>query len=52
MTTEEYLANFFPFDNIDFRKRGVESSWGTDNIEMIALVMTMKDKPQAVLMSF
>ena len=52
MTTEEYLAYFFPFDNIEFRKRGVESSWGTDNIEMIALVMTMKDKPQAVLMSF
>ena len=52
MTTEEYLTYFFPFDNIDFRKRGVESSWSTDNIEMIALVMTMKDKPQAVLMSF
>ena len=52
MTTEEYLSYFFPFDNIDFRKRGVESSWSTDNIEMIALVMTMKDKPQAVLMSF
>lgn len=52
MTTENYLSCFFPFDKIDFRKRGMESSWSTDNIEMIALIMTMKNKPQAVLMSF
>jgi hypothetical protein len=52
MTTEKYLSCFFPFDKIDFRKKGIESSWSTDNIEMIALIMTMKDKPQAVMMSF
>lgn len=52
MTTEKYLSYFFPFDKIDFRKKGMESSWSTDNIEMIALIMTMKDKPQAVMMSF
>lgn len=52
MTTEKYLSYFFPFDKIDFHKKGMESSWTTDNIEMIALIMTMKDKPQAVMMSF
>ena len=52
LTTENYLSCFFPFDKIDFRKRGMESSWSTDNIEMIALIMALKNKPQAVLMSF
>ena len=49
---EKYLSYFFPFDKIDFRKMGVESSWSTDSVEMIALIMTMKNKPQAVMMSF
>lgn len=52
ISTEKYLSYFFPFDNIDFRKMGVESSWSTDCVEMIALIMTMKNKPQAVMMSF
>lgn len=52
MTTEKYLSYFFPFDKIDFRKKGMESSWSTDSVEMMALIMSMKDKPQAVLMSF
>lgn len=52
MTTEKYPSYFFSFDKIDFHKKGIKSSWSTENIEMTALVMTMKDKPQAVMMSF
>ena len=52
ISTEKYLSYFFPFDKIDFRKKSVESSWSTDCVEMIALIMTMKNKPQAVMMSF
>lgn len=52
ISTEKYLSYFFPFDKIDFRKMGVESSWSTDSVEMISLIMTMKNKPQAVMMSF
>lgn len=52
MTTEKYLSYFFPFDKIDFVKKGLESSWCTDDVQMMALIMTMKNKPQAVMMSF
>lgn len=52
MTTEKYLSYFFPFDKIDFVKKGIESSWNTDDVQMMALIMTMKNKPQAVMMSF
>ena len=52
MTTEKYLSYFFPFDKIDFVKKGMESSWSTDDVQMMALIMTMKNKPQAVMMSF
>ena len=52
MTTEKYLSYFFPFDKIDFVKKGLESSWSTDDMQMMALIMTMKNKPQAVMMSF
>lgn len=52
MTTEKYLSYFFPFDKIDFVKKGMESSWNTDDVQMMALIMTMKNKPQAVMMSF
>ena len=52
MTTEKYLSYFFPFDKIDFVKTGLESSWSTDDVQMMALIMTMKNKPQAVMMSF
>ena len=52
ISTEKYMSYFFPFDKIDFRKIGRESSWSTDSVEMIALIMTMKNKPQAVMMSF
>lgn len=52
VSTKRYLSYFFPFEEIDFVKRGVESSWSTDDVQMIALIMTMKNKAQAVLMSF
>lgn len=52
ISTERYLSCFFPFDKIDFRKKGSESCWNTDNPEMMALIMTMKNTPQAVMMSF
>ena len=53
MSTEDYLALFFPFDELDVIKRGVESMWSVQNDRvMIALAMTMSDKPLAVNMSF
>ena len=48
----QYRYYFFPFDKIDFRKKDIESGWSTDSPERIALIMTMKNKPQAVMMSF
>ncbi len=52
MSTEDYLAYFFPFDPIAFVKKGIESMWSIDQREMIAVAMAMQNKPQAVLMSF
>lgn len=52
MTTEKYLSYFFPFDGLDFVKRGVESCWSVSDPSMIALTMTMGSRPQAVTMSF
>ncbi len=53
MSTEEYLALFFPFNKLDVVKRSVESLWNIegDNM-MMALAMTMSDRPMAVNMSF
>ena len=52
MATEEYLSYFFPFDGLDFVKRGVESRWNVSDTSMIALTMAMSSQPQAVTMSF
>ena len=53
MSTEDYLNLFFPFDKPDVVKRSVESLWNIegDNM-MMALAMTMSDRPMAVNMSF
>ena len=53
MSTEDYLNLFFPFDKLDVVKRSVESLWNIegDNM-MMALAMTMRDRPMAVNMSF
>lgn len=53
MPTRKYLELFFPFNKPDVVKRGVESMWNISNDRvMIALAMTMADKPMAVNMSF
>lgn len=53
LTTKAYLANFFPFELPDHKKRGVESVWNiSGDREMQALAMTFTDRPLAVNMSF
>lgn len=53
MSTMDYLNLFFPFDKPDVVKRGIESMWNINNDRvMMALAMTMSDKPMAVNMSF
>ncbi|MDL2258161.1 hypothetical protein LJC42_03250 [Eubacteriales bacterium OttesenSCG-928-K08] len=53
LSTEEYLTYFFPFEKLDFRKTGQESVWSVENDrDMLALIMTFSDSPQAMSMSF
>lgn len=53
MSTMDYLNLFFPFDKPDVVKSGIESMWNISNDRvMMALAMTMRDKPMAVNMSF
>ena len=53
MSTENYLSLFFPFEQLDFAKRGIESSWNINNDRtMMALAMTFSNEPQAMNMSF
>lgn len=53
MTTQDYLALFFPFEKLDIHKKGTESHWNlAGDKAMMALALTMQDAPQAVSMSF
>lgn len=53
METADYLALFFPFETPDVVKSGIESMWNIDGDRaMMALAMTMSDKPMAVNMAF
>lgn len=53
MSTEKYLELFFPFDKLDVIKHGIESMWNIENDRVVmALAMTMTDKPMAVNMGF
>lgn len=53
MSTKDCLHLFFPFDNLDVVKRGMESMWNIQNdCVMMALAMTMSNKSMAVNMSF
>jgi len=54
MTTEKYMDIFFPFEKLDFVKRGQESCWNVsgDDKMMAALAMTFGNGPQAVNMGF
>lgn len=44
MTTEKYLSYFFPFNKIDFVKKGMESSWNTDDVQMMFSFMLTDEK--------
>ena len=52
METTEYFRQFFPFIQPDFRKKGVESVWQTEDKYEIAFAMTFQAEPQAKAMSF
>jgi hypothetical protein len=56
MSTEDYLALFFPFEQLDFQKHGIESQWNVssenNDRDMLALAMTFSNEPQAMNMSF
>ena len=53
LDTETYLGYFFPFEKLDFRKKGKESMWFIQNDRtMIALAMTFQKEPQAQVMCF
>lgn len=53
MSTEDYLSIFFPFDMPDITKTKDGVAWNVsgDN-DMMALAMTMDDRPMAVNMEF
>lgn len=53
LSTQDYLALFFPFEKLDIQKKGTESQWNlARDRTMLALALTMQDAPQAVSMSF
>ena len=53
MSTQDYLALFFPFEKLDIQKKGTKSQWNlAGDRAMLALALTMQDAPQAVNMSF
>ncbi len=53
MSTQDYLALFFPFEKLDIQKKGMESRWDlTVDRAMMSLALTMQNAPQAVSMSF
>jgi hypothetical protein len=53
LPTEKYLAYFFPFNKLDFSKKGKESVSNVGNDRtMMALAMTFSNSPQAMNMSF
>ena len=44
MTTEKYLSYFFHFYKIDFVKKLMESSWSTDDVQMMFSFMLTDEK--------
>ena len=53
LSTEEYLSCFFPFEKLDFTKKGKESVWNINNDRtMMALAATFGNHPMAMNMSF
>ena len=53
MATDKYLSLFYPFDQLDLVKNGIESTWNVSGDRtMVALTMTFMDEPMAKNMSF
>ena len=53
MDTDQYLALFYPFYQLDLVKRGIDSAWKVSGDRtMVALTMTFMDEPMAKTMSF
>ncbi|MDL2218691.1 hypothetical protein LJC27_08575 [Christensenellaceae bacterium OttesenSCG-928-M15] len=53
LPTDEYLSYFFPFDKLDFSKRGLESVWNVSgDRKMMVLAAAFGNQPQAMNMSF
>ena len=56
LSTADYLSLFFPFEQLDFIKNGIESQWNMSSLnydrETMALAMTFSSEPQAMNMSF
>jgi len=52
MSTQDYVALYFPFTKPDFQKDEKTARWSVSNDrEMLALALTMNDKPMALNMS-
>ena len=52
LSTVDYLSYFYPFDRLDFKKKGIESGWSVTDLKGIAIAMAMGNAPQAVTMGF
>ena len=53
MQTMDYLELFYPFENLDLTKNGIESLWNiNEDRMMMALAMTFAKQPMAMQMCF
>lgn len=53
MDTTKYLELFFPFQKLDFKKKGKDSAWFIgDDRTMLALALTFRKEPDAQIMCF
>lgn len=52
VSTEDYISLFFPFEKLDLQANKKSFTWNVNDRDMIALAMTMQDKPLALNMSF
>lgn len=48
LSTEDFIVNFYPFEQPDFKKKGMESAWNiSGDRTMMALAMTFSNKTLA-----
>lgn len=53
MATEKYLERFYPFEQLDLVKKGIESGWNINKDKtMQALALTFSEQPMAMKMCF